>query len=56
MRDVLAKDFIDIDLEVVWKTASEDLPRIVAALRSNRVADRAEPIQPPKTPFLAPRA
>lgn len=26
MRDVLIHDYIDVDFEVVWKTASEDIP------------------------------
>ena len=28
MRDVLIHDYIDIDLGVVWKTASEDIPSL----------------------------
>ena len=27
MRDVLIHDYIDVDLGVVWKTASEDIPK-----------------------------
>ena len=26
MRDVLIHDYIDVDLEIVWKTASESIP------------------------------
>jgi uncharacterized protein with HEPN domain len=26
MRDVLIHDYIDVDLDIVWKTASEDIP------------------------------
>ena len=26
MRDVLIHDYIDVDFDVVWKTASEDVP------------------------------
>jgi uncharacterized protein with HEPN domain len=28
MRDKLIHDYIDVDLEVVWKTASEDVPNL----------------------------
>ena len=28
MRDVLIHDYIDVDIGVVWKTASEDIPRL----------------------------
>jgi len=28
MRDVLIHDYIDVDLGVVWKTASEDIPNL----------------------------
>ena len=28
MRDVLIHDYIDVDFGVVWKTASEDIPRL----------------------------
>ena len=30
MRDVLIHDYIDVDLGVVWKTASEDIPNLKA--------------------------
>lgn len=32
MRDVLIHDYIDVDLGVVWKTASEDIPNLKALL------------------------
>jgi len=28
MRDVLIHDYIDVDFDVVWKTASEDIPKL----------------------------
>ena len=32
MRDVLIQDYIDVDLGVVWKTASEDVPNLKALI------------------------
>ena len=32
MRDVLIHDYIDVDLGVVWKTASEDIPDLKALI------------------------
>jgi len=32
MRDVLIHDYIDVDLEIVWKTASESIPILKALL------------------------
>ena len=32
MRDVLIHDYIDVDFEVVWKTASEDIPHLKVLL------------------------
>jgi uncharacterized protein with HEPN domain len=32
MRDVLIHDYIDIDLGVVWKTASENIPDLKALI------------------------
>jgi uncharacterized protein with HEPN domain len=32
MRDVLIHDYIDVDLGVVWKTASEDIPILKALI------------------------
>ncbi|MDD1444303.1 DUF86 domain-containing protein [Dolichospermum sp. ST_sed3] len=32
MRDVLIHDYIDVDLEIVWKTASESIPKLKALL------------------------
>lgn len=32
MRDVLIHDYIDVDLGVVWKTASEDIPTLKALI------------------------
>ena len=29
MRDILIHDYIDVDLDIVWKTASESIPRDV---------------------------
>lgn len=28
MRDRLVHDYIDVDFEIVWKTASEDIPKL----------------------------
>jgi len=28
MRDVLIHDYIDVDLDIVWKTASESIPEL----------------------------
>lgn len=33
MRDVLIHDYIDVDLEIVWKTASESIPLLKALLK-----------------------
>ncbi|WOK09760.1 DUF86 domain-containing protein [Imperialibacter roseus] len=33
MRDVLIHDYIDVDLNVVWKTASEDIPTLNKLLK-----------------------
>ena len=32
MRDVLIHDYIDVDLGVVWKTASKDIPYLKALI------------------------
>ena len=32
MRDKLAHDYFEIDVEVVWKTVIEELPQLKAAL------------------------
>ena len=28
MRDILIHDYIEVDFEIVWKTAAEDIPKI----------------------------
>lgn len=28
MRDILIHDYIDVDLEIVWKTASDSIPKL----------------------------
>jgi len=28
MRDRLIHDYIDVDFEIIWKTASEDIPQL----------------------------
>ncbi len=33
MRDVLIHDYIDVDFDIVWKTASESIPELEALLR-----------------------
>lgn len=32
MRDVLIHDYIDVNFEIVWKTATEDIPEIKEVL------------------------
>ncbi len=32
MRDILIHDYIDVDLEIVWKTASKSIPILKALL------------------------
>ncbi|RLC25113.1 MAG: hypothetical protein DRH21_04485 [Deltaproteobacteria bacterium] len=32
MRDVLIHDYIDVDLDIVWKTASESIPKLKVLL------------------------
>ena len=34
MRDVVIHDYFGVDLEVVWKTITEDMPQIFSELRS----------------------
>jgi len=36
MRDKLVHDYIGVNARVVWKTATEDVPRIAAHLREPR--------------------
>src|SRR3989338_1408910 len=33
MRDKLAHDYFEIDVEIVWKTVTDELPRLRAALK-----------------------
>ncbi len=35
MRDFLIHDYIDVDLEIVWKTATEDIKELKLALGKN---------------------
>lgn len=32
MRDILIHDYIDVDLDIVWKTASDSIPKLKALL------------------------
>lgn len=32
MRDKLIHDYFDVDLETVWKTATEDIPVLVSEI------------------------
>jgi uncharacterized protein with HEPN domain len=32
MRDVLIHDYIDVNYKIVWKTATEELPRLKEAI------------------------
>ena len=41
MRHRLVHDYFSIDLDIVWKTANEDLPALIAAL---------DPLVPPEEP------
>lgn len=34
MRDILIHDYIDVDLEIVWKTASESIGELKALLKN----------------------
>ncbi len=34
MRDVLIHDYDDVNLDTVWKTASEDLPPLIERLEA----------------------
>lgn len=34
MRDILIHDYIDVDTDIVWKTASESIPELEGLLRS----------------------
>jgi len=34
MRDILIHDYIDVDTDIVWKTASESLPELQKMLES----------------------
>ena len=33
MRDVLIHDYIDVDLDIVWKTATESIPNLKSLLQ-----------------------
>lgn len=32
MRNILVHDYMGVDLDVVWRTASSDLPSLIAVL------------------------
>lgn len=34
MRDILIHDYIDVDLDIVWKTASESIGELKALLEN----------------------
>jgi uncharacterized protein with HEPN domain len=34
MRNILIHDYDDVDLNVVWRTAQEDLPKLIASLEA----------------------
>ena len=42
MRDRLVHHYFDINLDVLWQTITEDLPRMLAALPSEDDLDRRE--------------
>jgi len=42
MRDRLVHHYFDINLDVLWQTITEDLPRMLAALPSEDELDRRE--------------
>ena len=43
-RNVLAHDYLEIDLEVVWSVVEQDLPKLAAAVdRMVRVARTGQP-------------
>lgn len=41
MRDRLVHHYFDINLDVLWSTVTEDLPRLLAALPDDLIADRS---------------
>jgi uncharacterized protein with HEPN domain len=48
MRDVLIHDYDDVNLDVVWKTATEDLPPLIARLEAYMAAHPPpDPAGPP---------
>jgi uncharacterized protein with HEPN domain len=34
MRDKLIHDYLDVDIDTVWATASEDIPRLITEIES----------------------
>ena len=49
MRNILIHAYDDVDLEVVWDTAQQQLPPLIAALEAHLAASRpagTEPIDP----------
>ncbi|WP_370325101.1 DUF86 domain-containing protein [Euzebya sp.] len=43
MRDRLIHHYFDIDLDILWATITEDLPRLVGALGSSAGVEAAPP-------------
>jgi len=37
MRDILIHNYIEVDLDIVWKTATEDLPDLDNLLKSIKI-------------------
>jgi uncharacterized protein with HEPN domain len=37
MRDILIHDYIDVDIDIVWKTASESIPELKNLLQNLNV-------------------
>jgi len=40
MRNIIAHDYGDVDIELVWKTVSEDMPVLIAVLEAGLPAER----------------
>jgi len=43
MRNIIAHDYGEVDLELVWKTAATDLPRLIETLEQHFKAPQAGP-------------
>lgn len=46
MRDKLIHDYVNVNLEVVWRTVTEDLPPLLAVLRPHPSNESPTPSRP----------